>query len=52
MPGIKVLAVYGAYVEHKLFYIVETDNYESLDAFLKPGRKRCRVRVTPVDRFL
>lgn len=52
IEGLEVIAAYGAYPEHKLYYIVETDDYSNIEKFLLPGRKKCRVKVTPVDQFI
>ncbi|MBI2909876.1 MAG: hypothetical protein HYX92_19735 [Chloroflexi bacterium] len=52
VPGLEVLAAYGAYSEHTLYYVVEADNYEAMDKFLRPGFKRCTSTITPISQFL
>jgi hypothetical protein len=39
------------YNEHTLYYIVEADDYDTVEKFLTPGFKRCRATITPVSRF-
>jgi hypothetical protein len=52
VPGLKIVAAYAAYTEHTLYYIVEADDYEIVDKFLRPGFKRCQATITPVSQFL
>lgn len=52
VEGLKVVAGYGAYTEHVLYYLVEADDYEAVEKFLMPGFKRCRATITPVSKFL
>ena len=47
--GVKLLALYGAYSEHVIYYIVEADSIEAVEGFLFPGFKRCTCKVTPVS---
>ena len=47
--GVKFLAMYGAFPEHVIYYIVEAENLEAVDAFLYPGFKRCTCKITPVS---
>ena len=35
MPELKIVAGYGAYTEHILYYIVEADDYDTVEKFLK-----------------
>ena len=51
VPGLKIVAAYGAYTEHILYYIVEADDYAAVEKFLTPGFKRCKATITPVSRF-
>jgi hypothetical protein len=51
VPGLKILAAYGAYTEHILYYIVEADDYDAVEKFLTPGFKRCTAIATPVSQF-
>jgi hypothetical protein len=47
--GVKFLAMYGAFPEHVIYYIVEAEKLEAVDAFLFPGFKRCTSKITPVS---
>ena len=47
--GVKFLARYGAFAEHVIYYIVEAENIDAVDAFLFPGFKRCTSKITPVS---
>ena len=51
VPGLKIVAAYGAYTEHILYYVVEADDYEVVDKFLTPGFKRCTATIAPVSQF-
>lgn len=51
VPGLKILAAYGAYTEHILYYIVESDDYDAVEKFLTPGFQRCTARISPVSQF-
>ncbi len=51
LPGLKILSAYGAYTEHTLYYVVEADDYGSVEKFLIPGFKRSRATITPVSQF-
>ncbi len=33
---------------HRLTFLVETDSYDRLQAFLEPGRTSCTTRISPV----
>ncbi len=33
-PGLNIVAAYGAYTEHTLYYIVEADDYDTVEKFL------------------
>jgi len=48
VDGIKLIAIYGAFSEHIVYYIVETESIEALNQFLAPGWKRCNTIITPV----
>jgi hypothetical protein len=52
VPGLKIVAAYGAYTQHTLYYLVEADDYDAVDKFLTPGFKRCEAIITPVSQFL
>ena len=47
--GVKLHAIYGAYPEHVIYYIVEADKIEAVEGFLFPGFKRCTSKITPVS---
>ena len=47
--GITIKAIYGAFTEHEIYYIVEADSLKSLQQFLMPGIKRCTCKVSPVS---
>ncbi len=34
-----------------LYYIVEADDYDTVEKFLCPGFKRCTATITPVSQF-
>jgi len=51
VPGLKMVAGYGAYTEHTLYYIVEADDYDTVERFLTPGFKRSTATITPVCEF-
>jgi len=46
--GIKLHAMYGAFTEHVIYYVVEAQNIKSVHQFLIPGLKHCTCKVTPV----
>ncbi|MGA2368975.1 MAG: hypothetical protein ABSF74_10470 [Dehalococcoidia bacterium] len=47
--GIKLQAMYGAYPQHIIWYVVEADSVEAVQEFLKPGFSRCTSTVTPIS---
>jgi len=49
--GIKLLATYGAFPEHIIYYIVEAETLDAVEAFLFPGFKRCTSKITPVSQM-
>jgi len=49
VPGIRLIGRYGANAEHKIFYIVEADDWQAIHRFLLPGFKRCTATITPVS---
>ena len=49
VDGVEVKAVYGAFSEHVVFLVVETDDIDLLHRFLLPGMKVCTTRVRPVS---
>ena len=46
--GVKVIGVYGAFVEHTMYYIIEADDLKAIHRFLDPGWTRCDVTITVV----
>jgi hypothetical protein len=51
VPELKIVAAYGAWSEHILYYIVEADDYDTVNKFLTPGFKRCSASISPVSQF-
>ena len=49
VTGVKVVAIYGSFMEHKVFHIVEATDIDMLNKFLLPGMKVCTARITPVS---
>ena len=46
--GVKIIGIFGAFVEHRMFYILEADDLKAIQNFLTPGWTRCDVTITPV----
>ena len=49
VDGVEVNGVYGAFTEHVIFLVVETDDIDLLHRFLLPGMKVCTTRIRPVS---
>ena len=49
VPGVKVIAIYGSFMEHVIWLIVEANDITALNKFLLPGMKTCTARITPVS---
>lgn len=47
--GVIVRAMYGAFAEHIIYYVVEAGTIEAVNRFLDPGWTRCTSYVTPVS---
>lgn len=47
--GVKLLAMYGAFAEHVIYYVVEADELKVVNEFLFPGFERCTSKITPVS---
>jgi hypothetical protein len=47
--GAKLQAMYGAYPQHIIWYVVEADSVEAVQEFLTPGFLRCTSTVTPIS---
>ncbi|MBI4180880.1 MAG: hypothetical protein HY528_03010 [Chloroflexi bacterium] len=46
--GVKLQAVYGAYPQHTIWYVIEAESVDVIQEFLTPGFKRCTSTVTPI----
>ena len=46
--GIHLRAMYGAFAEHVIYYLVEAESVDAIQRFLFPGFKRSTCRITPV----
>jgi hypothetical protein len=46
--GISIKAMYGAYAEHTIFYLVEAEGPAALNQFLMPGLTRCACDISVV----
>ena len=49
VEGLTLRAMYGAFSEHVIYYIVEADNLAAIQQFLVPGFKRCTCKISPVS---
>jgi hypothetical protein len=47
--GVTVVGVYGSFMAHTLYYIVEAADIDTLNRFLLPGMKVCTAKITPVS---
>ena len=47
--GVTLKAMYGAFSEHVIYYILEADSPAAIQQFLLPGFKRCTCKITPVS---
>lgn len=47
-PGVKLRALYGAFSEHIIYYVLEADSLSAVNKFLLPGFMRCSCTITPV----
>lgn len=47
--GVKLRAMYGAFAQHVIYYIVEADSSNAIHKFLDPGFTRCTATITPVS---
>ncbi len=45
---VTLVAMYGAFMEHTIYLIVQADDFEQLNQFLLPGMKVCTTKITPV----
>ena len=49
VEGVKLVAMYGSFMEHTIYLIVEASEVEMLNKFLLPGMKVCTAKITPVS---
>lgn len=49
VPGVKLIAMYGSFMEHVIYLIVEANDIDALNKFLLPGMKTCTAKITPVS---
>lgn len=47
--GLTLKAMYGAYPDHTIYYVVEAGGIDAVHKFLDPGWTRCKATVTPVS---
>jgi hypothetical protein len=47
--GAVLKAMYGAFAEHIIYYVVEADDLAAVDRFLDPGWLSCTSAITPVS---
>ena len=47
--GVTLKAMYGAFSEHVIYYVLEADDMAAIQKFLIPGFKRCTCKITPVS---
>ncbi|MBI4331203.1 MAG: DUF3303 family protein [Chloroflexi bacterium] len=48
VSGVTLKGRWGAWSNHIIWYLVESDSAEAIQKFLDPGMKRCTCTVTPV----
>ena len=48
-PGVTVRGYWLAFPQHCVYYVVETDDIDGLQAFLKPGTGITTAEITPVS---
>lgn len=46
--GVELRAMYGAFAEHVVYYVIEAESMKAVNQFLMPGFKRCECVITPV----
>ena len=49
VTGVRVVAIYGSFMQHVIYLIVEADDIDMLNKFLLPGMKVCTTKITPVS---
>lgn len=50
--NVKLLGMWRGGPNHKIYYLVETENHEAIERFLKPGFKKTVSRVVPVTQMV
>lgn len=48
VEGLTLQAMYGAYAEHTIFFVVEAESVAAVNQFLMPGFTRCDSTITVV----
>ncbi len=49
VADVRLLAMYGSFMEHVIYLIVEANDIDMLNKFLLPGMKVCTSKITPVS---
>lgn len=49
VQGVLLKAMYGAFAEQVIYYIVEADSMKAVNQFLMPGFNRCECKIAPVN---
>lgn len=49
VEGVKLIAMYGAFAEHVIYYVVEAESFHAINQFLLPGFLRSTCMITPVS---
>ena len=49
VEGVEVKAIYGAFMEHVIYLVVDADEIDALHRFLLPGMKVCTTSIRPVS---
>lgn len=47
--GVKLHAMYGAFPQHIIWYLIEASSVEAIQEFLTPGFIRCTSTITPIS---
>ena len=47
--GLTIKAMYGAFSDHVIYYVVEADSLAAVHRLLDPGWARCTATITPVS---
>jgi hypothetical protein len=49
VEGVKVVATYGNLMQHVVYLIVEANDIDAINTFLRPGMQRSTCKITPVS---